>query len=174
MQPTYNPKMANKGMNLEKLIEYSNTQYKNIGLSNTQKISTPWTVIRNGKDIVSAFPSGQSTLDFRGTVKGGFSISFDCKESKNEKGLPLSHIKEHQVEYIETAITLKETSFIICEIKPLHKVYLIPGKTVVDYWQSWQANKGKRGYNLIPTSVMKEIPKSKRAIACDYLALFKV
>lgn len=166
--------MANKGMNLEKLIEYSNTQYKNMGLSNTQKISTPWTVIRAGKEIVSAFPSGQSTLDFRGTVKGGFAISFDCKESANEKGLPLSHIKQHQIDYIETAIALKETSFIICEIKPIQKQYLIPGKTVIEHWNNWQANKGKRGYNIIPVEKMKEIPKSKRAVACDYLALFKI
>ncbi|MEG0979083.1 MAG: Holliday junction resolvase RecU [Oscillospiraceae bacterium] len=173
MQP-YNYKMANKGMNLEQLINYSNQQYKKLGLSNIQKISTPWTVIRKGKEIISAFPNGQSTLDFRGTAKGGMSISFDCKESQDERGLPLAYIKEHQVEFIDNALKLSETSFIICEIKPSQKVFFIPGKVVFEYYNAWQENKGKKGYNLIPTVSMVEIKKSKRAIACDYLALLGI
>lgn len=52
MQP-YNYKMANKGMNLELLINYSNQQYKKLGLSNIQKISTPWTVIRKSKRAIA-------------------------------------------------------------------------------------------------------------------------
>lgn len=172
MQQTYNPKMANKGMQLEQLINYSNQQYQRLGISNVQKISTPWTVVRKGKDIISAFPNGQSTLDFRGTAKGGLSISFDCKESQDERGLPLAYIKEHQVRFIEQALKLGEISFIICEIKPTQKVYIIPGDIIVASYEAWKSNKGKRGYNLIPVEIMVEIPKSKRAIACDYLAMY--
>lgn len=79
--------MANKGRQFEEEVIRANRYYKNKGLALVQKISTPWNVVRRGKQIVSAFPSEKSTLDFRGTVKGGLSISFDCKESEDERGL---------------------------------------------------------------------------------------
>ena len=74
-----NYSMANKGALFEQEIKYANESYKRRGIALIQKISTPWKVVRSGKKIVSAFPEEKSTLDFRGTVKGGLSISFDCK-----------------------------------------------------------------------------------------------
>ncbi len=38
---------------------------------------------------------------------------------------------------------------------------MIDGTTVIHYWDRWQANKGKRGYNTIPTDPMKQ-PLLKR------------
>lgn len=159
---------ANKGRGLEELVEYANRQYERKGIALVQKISTPWQVIRQGPKIVSAFPIGRSTLDFRGTVKAGISISFDCKESSVEKGLPLDYIKEHQVEYMKTAISMGEISFILANIKPLDKHYMVEGEMVLDYWDRWKANKGKRGYNFIPVSSMIEIGGSE-GIVLDYL-----
>lgn len=167
----YNPQMANKGRSLEDLLIYQNEQYKSMGIANIQKISTPWNVIRKGKQIASAFPQGKSTLDFRGTVKGGIPVSFDAKESENEKGLPLKYIQEHQAEYIRFALTLGEVSFIICEIKPDQKVYLVRGGDVVSFWDRWKQNKGKMGCNIIPKSAMFEITQGFRGYACDYLTI---
>lgn len=163
-----NVNYANKGKALEDLVEYANKQYKAKGMALVQKISTPWTVKWQGTRIVSAFPSGQSTLDFRGTVAGGTSISFDCKESADERGLPLAHIQEHQIEYMRTALGMGEVSFILANIKPLDKYLLIDGDVVLAYWDRWKQNKGKRGFNLIPTESMQEI-KTGRGIALDYL-----
>lgn len=163
-----NVSYANKGKALEDLVEYANKQYKAKGIALVQKISTPWQVVRRGKQIVSAYPTGQSTLDFRGTVKGGTSISFDCKESAEEKGLMLRNIQDHQIEYMRTALKMGEVSFILANIKPLDKYFLIPGEIVVAYWDDWKVNKGKRGYNFIPTESMQEI-KTGKGIALDYL-----
>ena len=96
--------MANRGMLFEKEVEMANRQYKNMGIALVQKISTPWKVIRKGKQIVSAFPEGKSTLDFRGTVKPSIPVSFDCKETKDERGLPLANIADHQIDYLTSAI----------------------------------------------------------------------
>ena len=74
---------ANRGMALEELLQFVNQIYDKQKIAVVQKISTPWKVIRKGKQIITAFPEGKSTLDFRGTVKGGLSISFDAKESQN-------------------------------------------------------------------------------------------
>lgn len=159
-------KYANKGKGLEDLIEYANKQYESKGIALVQKISTPWTVIRKGKVIVSAFPSGQSTLDFRGTVKGGISISFDCKETIQEKGLPLENIQDHQIDYMRTAIQMGESTFLIVNIK--NKYYKVLGGLVLHYWDTWKLNKYKRGFNFIPIKSMEEITKG-RGIALDYL-----
>ncbi|MBS6504411.1 Holliday junction resolvase RecU [Clostridium tertium] len=168
----YNFDMANKGRQFEEEVIRANRFYQNKGQALIQKISTPWNVVRRGKQIISAFPQGKSTLDFRGTVRGGLSISFDCKESEDEKGLPLKHIQEHQIEYIRSALEIGETSFILCSMKKLNKVFFISGEIVIEYWDRWKANKGKRGYNYIPVLDMKEIQYGENA-NLDYLKILK-
>ncbi len=138
----YNPKMANKGRGLEELVQAQNAFYAARGIANIQKISTPWKVIRQGNRIVSAFPEGKSTLDFRGTVRGGIPVSFDAKESEDERGLPLKHIQPHQVEYIRTALPLGEVSFLLCCVKPLGAYYVANGADVVRRWDLWQKTRG--------------------------------
>lgn len=152
-----NLNMANKGKQFEEEVNRSNIYYKNSGLALVQKISTPWNVVRIGNQIVSAFPQGKSTLDFRGTVSGGISISFDCKESNEEKGLYLKNIEEHQIEYIKKALEVGEISFILCKMKQLDESFYIPGERVLEYWELWKKNKGRRGFNYIPHQDMEEI-----------------
>ncbi|WP_129600592.1 Holliday junction resolvase RecU [Anaerophilus nitritogenes] len=165
-----NHKMANKGMFFEEEVKMANTGYKNRGIALVQKISTPWKVVRRGRQIVSAFPEEKSTLDFRGTVKDGLSISFDCKEvEKEDRGLPLKYIEPHQIEYMRTAIFMGEITFILCFMKMYNKRYLIPGEKVLQYWDLWQQNKGKRGFNYMPIEQMVEV-KSKNGIVLDYLS----
>lgn len=168
-----NYKMANKGKGFEEEINLSNKVYRNRELALVQKISTPWQVIRKGKQIVNAFPEGKSTLDFRGTVNGGISISFDCKESESDKGLPLAHIQEHQIEYIREALKVGEISFILCLMKNTDRRYFIHGQTVLDYWDTWQRNKGKRGFNTILLEDMVPIC-SGEGIVLDYLQALKM
>lgn len=168
-----NLNMANKGKAFEEEVIMSNLVYKRRGIAFIQKISTPWVVIRKGKQIVSAYPEGKSTLDFRGTVFPGVSVSFDCKETNEIKGLPLANILDHQIDYIRHALQVGEASFILCYIKLLNKRYFIDGGVVLDFWDSWQDNKGKRGFNLIPVHEMIEI-KSKNGIVLDYLNPLKI
>lgn len=152
-----NRKMANKGKGFEETIVSTNEQYKDMGLALIQEISTPWVVIRKGKSIVSAFPKGKSTLDFRGTVNPGIPISFDCKETKDERGLPLANIQPHQIDYIRNALSVGETSFILCHMTEIDSYYFVDGSTIINYWDRWQENKGKRGYNFIPSERMNKI-----------------
>ena len=161
--------MANKGKAFEEEVILTNKQYKRKGIALIQKISTPWIVIRRGKQIVSAFPEGKSTLDFRGTVKGGTSISFDCKENKKEeRGLPLRYIQEHQIKYMRQALEIGEVSFILCYMAMFDKRYFISGDNVICYYDRWQNNKGKRGFNFIPVEAMKEV-RPRNGILLDYL-----
>lgn len=163
-----NLKYANKGKLFEEEVILSNNTYRARGTALIQKISTPWNVVRSGNRIISAFPEGKSTLDFRGTVSGGLSISFDCKESEDERGLPLAHIQPHQVDYIRQALEMSEVSFILCYMKLFNRRYLIPGEMVLECWDRWKENRRKRGFNYIPVEMMREI-KSRNGIVLDYL-----
>ena len=158
MEHQYHPEMANKGRTLEELILRVLKRYEVQGVSNIQKISTPWKAIRQGKRIVSAFPEGKSTLDFRGTVKGGIPVSFDAKESEDPRGLPLKYIKPHQIDYIRAALPLGEVSFLVVWVKPLNAYYIVRGEDALRRWDCWKKNKGKRGFSLIPIEEMHRIP----------------
>lgn len=161
-----NLKMANKGKMLEMEVEKANKWYAENDIALIQKIPTPWVVRRKGAQIVSAFPSGKSTLDFRGTVLGR-SISFDCKESEDARGLPLAHIQPHQIDYMRKALIVAEKTFILCHVKPLDAYYIAKGHEVVAAWDEWQKNKGKRGFNLVKIETMREVEKVDGVI--DYL-----
>lgn len=65
---------------------------------------------------------------------------------------------------------MNETSFILCSMKKLNKVFFIPGEIVIGYWDRWKENKGRRGYNYIPVLDMKEVFYGENA-NLDYLKL---
>ena len=50
---------------------------------------------------------------------------------------------------------------------------IIPWVIVIGYWDRWQSNKGKRGFNYIPVDSMREV-KSRNGIVLDYIEGFKV
>lgn len=166
-------RMANLGKGFEEEVNLTNNQYKRKGIALIQKIPTPWNVIRKGKKIINAFPEGKSTLDFRGTVRPGISISFDCKETSNEKGLPLANILDHQIRYMQDAIEVGEVTFLLCYMSKYDKRYYIPGELVLYKWDQWMANKGKVGYNTILVEDMIEV-ESKNGYILDYLSEVRV
>ena len=67
---------------------------------------------------------------------------------------------------------MNETSFILCSMKKLNKVFFIPGEIVIEYWDRWKENKRKRGYNYIPYLDMKEIFYGENA-NLDYLKVLE-
>lgn len=161
--------MANRGQAFEEEVELTNNQYRRKGIASIQKIATPVKVLSNKGGRVSGFYDKKSTLDFRGTVKPGISISFDCKENnKDERGLPLAYIQDHQIAYMRQALEMKERTFILCYMAMFDKRYFISGQVILDYWDRWKANKGKRGYNFVPVEEMKEV-KSRNGFILDYL-----
>jgi recombination protein U len=163
---------ANLGEAFEELVKMANDVYARRNIALVQKISTPWNIVRQGKKIIHAFPEGKSTLDFRGTLSGGQSISFDCKETQIEVGLPLANIEEHQIEYIRTALKMGEWSFILVSLRNGYEYFYVPGKVVLEYWETWQRNKGKRGFNTILRQDMQEI-RSSNGIALDYISALR-
>jgi len=166
-----NRQMANKGRGLEALVEFQNEIYRQRRIADIRKVHVNWVPIRGaGGQITGAYPAKKSELDFKGTLAGGQTISFDCKETANRRGLPCGNLSEHQVEYIQESLCFGEFTFILCEIKPLRQQFVIPSGVVVERWHSWQANRGVNGYGVIPVAEMILVPDTARG-ACDYLKI---
>jgi recombination protein U len=116
---------ANRGMGLETLIEYANAQYASKGIALIQKVSTPWKVIRKGKQIVSAFPEKKSTVDFTGVYKGS-AIAFDAKETDLKTRFPLANVEQHQIDFMRKWEANGGTAFLIINFKAHNEIYLLP------------------------------------------------
>ena len=102
---------ANRGMDLEELINEANNYYLNNNIACIYKKYTPIGIIdvkeENGKKVITkAFFKEASTLDYNGVYKGYY-IEFDAKKTNNSSSFPLSNISNHQIDHIKNIIYLR-------------------------------------------------------------------
>ncbi len=131
---TPNVSYANRGMDLEKLLNESNKYYleinkaliykkpTNIGINKVQY--QPKLVIKD------AYFKSPSTLDYNGIYKGKY-IEFDAKETKNKTSFPLNNIPNHQIEYIKKVINHGGIIFLIISIN--NEIYLLKGLDLINF-----------------------------------------
>lgn len=160
---------ANRGRSLEDLINYSNEQYRAKGVALIQKVATPWTVIRRGKQIVSAFPAEKSTVDFIGVVHEKIPIAFDAKQCKEETRFPLSYIEHHQMVFLKQWSGYGGEAFFVIEMIALREIFRVPYGVISKYWEDAQSG----GRKSIPIDDFKKMQplKSANGIVLDYLGL---
>jgi recombination protein U len=160
---------ANKGMALEKLIEKACEQYEANGIANIKKVSTPWTVIRKGPRIVNAFPSGPSTVDFMGDVKGR-SICFEAKKTENKTSFPLSNFEDHQIEFMRN---WKGIKFVIIEFTAKNKVFYCTWEFIHNWWNEYKGD-GRKSIPYSSFDAMCLEVKQHEGIVLDYLKHIEV
>ncbi|BAE83983.1 Holliday junction resolvase RecU [Desulfitobacterium hafniense] len=160
---------ANRGRSLEELIIHSNEQYKAKGVALIQKVATPWTVIRKGKQIVSAFPTEKSTVDFVG-IASDKSIAFDAKECKQSR-FPISNIEDHQMDFLKQWTRQGGQAFFIIEMTALGQIYHVSYAWVNYYWELAESG-GRKSIPLEDFKTMTPL-KSAGGIALDYLRLYQ-
>jgi recombination protein U len=139
-------------------------QYAAKGMASIQKISTPWNVVRQGNRIVSAFPEGQSTVDFMGEVgEDAESICFEAKQSTHS-AFPLDNYEPHQIEFMRR---WRGHKFTVMEWVKKREIYRVPFELTVFYWD----RKDSGGRKSIPYSDMEKewLVTSGRGIVLDYL-----
>ena len=154
---------ANRGMALESLIEHANAQYAAKGIATIQKVATPWKVIRNGNQIVSAFPEKKSTVDFIG-VFGGKPIAFDAKSTLLKSRIPYSNFEKHQIEFMESWVRNGGTAFFIVEFAVHNERYLL----TFSQWMSHETWTGESiTYNWFTNNCSRI--ESANGIVLDYL-----
>ncbi len=123
---------ANRGMDLESLINQANEYYIQNDIALIYKKPTPIGITKtnyNTKTIQGYFKE-QSTLDYNGIYKGLY-IDFDAKETKNKTSFPLSNLHEHQYKHIKNVIRHGGISFLIIYIND--EIYLLDGNKIISF-----------------------------------------
>lgn len=110
-------------MKLEKIIEDKCNEYIKKNIAYIYKLPTDFTVIRKGKQIVSAFPKKKSTIDFMGSYKG-LAVAIETKSTDNKTSFPFSNIADHQWEFFENWCRESKGYYIVW-FKVLDKMFLV-------------------------------------------------
>ncbi|MDE6142289.1 MAG: Holliday junction resolvase RecU, partial [Bacilli bacterium] len=92
---------ANRGMDLENLLNQSNEYYLETNRAVIYKKPTPITIseVKYGEKeriITKAYFRTPSTLDYNGIYRGLY-IDYDAKETKNKTSFPLANVHNHQL-----------------------------------------------------------------------------
>ena len=127
-----NVNYANRGMDLENLINTINDYYVEKNLAIIYKKPTPIQVVKydySKSRITDAYYKSTSTLDYNGIYKGYY-IEFDAKNT-NKNYLPLSNIAEHQILHIKRIINHNGIAFLIIMI--IEECYVLSGEKVLEF-----------------------------------------
>lgn len=158
---------ANRGSGFEELIDYANEQYAQKGWAQVQKVATPWQVIRRGKQIVTAFPTKKSTVDYIG-VANGKAIAFDAKSTRERTRFPLSNIPSHQIEFLKDWQDQGGKAFFLIEFVKHQEVYFIEIEEMLPYWDR-ASNGGRKSISYRDFEVHLPLVEQGRGVALDYL-----
>lgn len=126
---------ANRGMDLEMIINDTNEYLLNHDIAVIYKKPTPIGVVKvnyeDGKQIITkAYFATQSTLDYNGLYKGLY-IEFDAKSTESKTSFPLSNIHNHQIEHIKRIIKHRGIAFLIIYMN--NNYFLLNGVDLLDF-----------------------------------------
>lgn len=146
------PNMANRGMNLEGMINDSNDTYRALDRAIIHKKPTPVQIVkvdypsRNKAVITEAYYKTPSTTDYNGIYRGKY-IDFEAKENKNKTSFPLANVHPHQVSHLDSIYRHGGIGFLIVywihtqefflypidRFKPHYDAYLKDGRKSITY-----------------------------------------
>lgn len=126
---------ANRGMDLENIINDTNEYLLSKDIALINKKPTPIGVVKvnyeNNKQIIEkAYFACPSTLDYNGLYKGKY-IEFDAKNTESRTSFPLSNVHEHQIKHIRNVIKHNGIVFLIIRINGI--CYLLNGPDFISF-----------------------------------------
>ena len=126
---------ANRGMDLENIINDTNEYLLSKDIALIYKKPTPIGVVKvnyeNNKQVIDkAYFATQSTLDYNGLYKGKY-IEFDAKNTESRTSFPLSNVHPHQIKHIRNVIRHGGIVFLIIRINGL--IYLLNGPDFINF-----------------------------------------
>lgn len=126
---------ANRGMDLEYLINEANKYYLDNDLAVIYKKPTPIKISKvnysSGKpEVVKGLFNQKSTLDYVGLYKGRY-LDFDAKKTLSKTSFPLENIHNHQINHIRNILKHGGIAFLIIEIS--QEVYLFTGEVLINF-----------------------------------------
>ena len=126
---------ANRGMDLENIINITNEYYLDHNMALIYKKPTPIGVVHvtyenNHQIIDKAYFASPSTLDYNGLYKGHY-IEFDAKNTESKTSFPIANIHPHQIKHIRNVINHGGIVFLIIRINGL--IYLFNGPDLINF-----------------------------------------
>lgn len=127
---------ANRGMELEHLINQSNEYYQLKHICLVKKRPVPINVLKvdytKGARITQAFFEEKSTTDYNGLYKSKY-LDFEAKSTQNSTAFPLNNITKHQIEHLKEVILQNGIAFFIIQFKAHEKIFFVEAKDVIDF-----------------------------------------
>lgn len=145
-QPNYN--MANRGMNLEHILNETNEYYRVQDMAVIYKKPVPVQIVkvdypsRNKAVITEAYYRTPSTTDYNGIYKGRY-IDFEAKENKNKTSFPMRNVEEHQVKHLMQCMKHGGISFLIIYWVHKNEYFLYPIEKFAVHYNSAKADDRK-------------------------------
>lgn len=126
---------ANRGMDLEEIINDTNNYYLEKDIAVIYKKPTPIGIskvsYKNNKMVIDkAYFASQSTLDYNGIYKGKY-IEFDAKSTECKTSFPISNVSAHQIEHIRRILKHGGICFLI--IRMNSNFYLLDGNNFIHF-----------------------------------------
>ncbi|GKV55994.1 Holliday junction resolvase RecU [Sporosarcina sp. NCCP-2222] len=154
MRKTYSRSHANRGAQLENLVDITNQQYRNKGVADIRKIPTPVKIIGQQGNMITGHTQKGEWVDYVG-IHDSRTIVFDAKETSIRTNFPLSNISEHQYELLKSWHQKGAHAFLLVSFTTLDEVFLLPFGRLQEAWE--HAKKGGR----------KSIPYDDFKLYCD-------
>lgn len=132
---------SNRGMNLEKDINTTNTYYLETDKAIIHKKPTPVRIVkvdypaRKAAKITEAYYTEASTTDYNGIYKGKY-IDFEAKESMSKTAFPFSSIHPHQIKHLQACLNHGAIAFVILRMVILDSTYLIKADEFIDFYNN--------------------------------------
>lgn len=129
-----NISFANRGMDLESLINDANKYYLETDKAVIYKKPTPVKIkkvtYQDNIPKVDGYLNQKSTLDYVGLYKGKY-IDFDAKKTLNKTSFPINNIHIHQLEHMKRIIKHDGITFLLIDIN--NEIYLLKGEDIIYY-----------------------------------------
>ena len=130
---------ANRGMDLEKDINITNTYYLDTDKAVIHKKPTPVQIVkvdfprRSAAKITEAYFKIPSTTDYNGVYRGR-AVDFEAKECASRTSFPLKSIHMHQIKHLEAVMRHGAIAFIIVRFTQQNETYFIDADKIVAFW----------------------------------------
>ncbi|PEZ18710.1 Holliday junction resolvase RecU [Bacillus anthracis] len=160
---------GNRGMAFEKLINLSNEMYQREGVALINKRATPVKVLKSaGGRVLNGFYEAKSTVDYDGVYKGR-AVAFEAKSTQSLTRFDLSHIAQHQLDYLEKAEKMGAVCFFLIEFSKDQTVFLVPASVIQSYVRMSHQPNGKKSISRADFDIYGYLVEQTERAPVDYL-----
>lgn len=157
-----------RGKHLERLVDMTNSQYRNKGLADVRKIPTPVQITGNNKGRITGRLEKGELVDYFG-VHDGRAIIFDAKETALTTRFPMDSLHSHQYDILKSWHEKGARAFLLVSFtKRQGETYILPFELLKEAWEGYIGD----GAKSIPYSLFVEkceLVKSDKGYVLHYL-----